>query len=453
MQTILDLIVDVLSQPVILVALIAFIGLVVQKKPVSVVTSGTIKTILGFLVLSAGAGVVVQSLEPFGKIFQHAFGVQGVVPNNEAIISIALEKYGTTAALIMVFGMLVNILIARVSNLKFIFLTGHHTFYMAAFLAIILTVGHIKGVLTVILGALILGLIMAVFPALAQPTMRKITGNDQVALGHFGTVSYWAAGEVGKLFKGHSKSTEEINFSKGLSFLRESTISISLTMILLYLIASLFAGVGYVHDEISKDQNFIVFSLIQGVTFAAGVFIILTGVRLILAEIVPAFKGISEKLVPHSKPALDCPIVFPYAQNAVLIGFFVSFLTGVLGMFVMFLIGGVVILPGVVPHFFLGATSGVFGNARGGIKGAVAGSALNGLLITFLPLLFLPFLGDLGLASTTFSDTDFLVVGIVFGNIVKYLGIVGLVIGIIIVAAVAIVLQKRGRTVSEATKS
>ncbi|EMC0229613.1 PTS ascorbate transporter subunit IIC [Staphylococcus pseudintermedius] len=453
MQTILDLIVDVLSQPAILVALIAFIGLVVQKKPVSVVTSGTIKTILGFLVLSAGAGVVVQSLEPFGKIFQHAFGVQGVVPNNEAIISIALEKYGTTAALIMVFGMLVNILIARVSNLKFIFLTGHHTFYMAAFLAIILTVGHIKGVLTVILGALILGLIMAVFPALAQPTMRKITGNDQVALGHFGTVSYWAAGEVGKLFKGYSKSTEEINFPKGLSFLRESTISISLTMILLYLIASLFAGVGYVHDEISKDQNFIVFSLIQGVTFAAGVFIILTGVRLILAEIVPAFKGISEKLVPHSKPALDCPIVFPYAQNAVLIGFFVSFLTGVLGMFVMFLIGGVVILPGVVPHFFLGATSGVFGNARGGIKGAVAGSALNGLLITFLPLLFLPFLGDLGLASTTFSDTDFLVVGIVFGNIVKYLGIVGLVIGIIIVAAVAIVLQKRGRTVSEATKS
>ncbi|EGQ1725995.1 PTS ascorbate transporter subunit IIC [Staphylococcus pseudintermedius] len=453
MQTILDLIVDVLSQPAILVALIAFIGLVVQKKPVSVVTSGTIKTILGFLVLSAGAGVVVQSLEPFGKIFQHAFGVQGVVPNNEAIISIALEKYGTTAALIMVFGMLVNILIARVSNLKFIFLTGHHTFYMAAFLAIILTVGHIKGVLTVILGALILGLIMAVFPALAQPTMRKITGNDQVALGHFGTVSYWAAGEVGKLFKGHSKSTEEINFPKGLSFLRESTISISLTMILLYLIASLFAGVGYVHDEISKDQNFIVFSLIQGVTFAAGVFIILTGVRLILAEIVPAFKGISEKLVPHSKPALDCPIVFPYAQNAILIGFFVSFLTGVLGMFVMFLIGGVVILPGVVPHFFLGATSGVFGNARGGIKGAVAGSALNGLLITFLPLLFLPFLGDLGLASTTFSDTDFLVVGIVFGNIVKYLGIVGLVIGIIIVAAVAIVLQKRGRTVSEATKS
>ncbi len=443
MKAILDFIVDVLSQPAILVALIAFIGLVVQKKPASVITSGTIKTILGFLILSAGAGVVVQSLEPFGKIFQHAFGVQGVVPNNEAIISIALKKYGTTAALIMVFGMLVNILIARFTNLKYIFLTGHHTFYMAAFLAILLTVGQIKGTWTIIFGSIILGLIMAVFPALAQPTMRKITGNNQVALGHFGTVSYWAAGEIGKCFRGKSKSTEEIKFPKGLSFLRESTISISLTMIALYLIASLCAGVGYVHDKVSDGQNFLVFSLIQGVTFAAGVFIILTGVRLILAEIVPAFKGISEKLVPHSKPALDCPIVFPYAQNAVLIGFFVSFLTGVLGMFVMFLIGGVVILPGVVPHFFLGATSGVFGNARGGVKGAVAGSMVNGILITFLPLLFLPFLGDLGLASTTFSDTDFLVVGIVFGNIVKYLGVIGLTIAIIAIGAIAMFFQKR----------
>ena len=49
----------------------------------------------------------------------------------------------------MVCGMIVNILIARFTNLKYIFLTGHHTFYMAAFLAIILTVSHIKGWLTI----------------------------------------------------------------------------------------------------------------------------------------------------------------------------------------------------------------------------------------------------------------------------------------------------------------
>ncbi|KIX90864.1 PTS beta-glucoside transporter subunit IIBC [Staphylococcus microti] len=443
MNAVLGFLVDVFSQPAILVALIALIGLVVQKKSAADITSGTIKTILGFLVLSAGAGVVTSSLAPFGQMFQEAFGVQGVVPNNEAIISIALKEYGTTAALIMMFGMLINILIARFTNLKYIFLTGHHTFYMAAFLAILLTVGNITGTLTVVLGSLILGLIMAVLPALGQSTMRKITGSDQVAIGHFGTLSYWAAGEVGKLFAGKSKSTEEINFPKGLSFLRESTISISLTMIVLYIIAALFAGPHYVHTELSDGTNFIVFSVIQGVTFAAGVFIILTGVRLILAEIVPAFKGISEKLVPNTKPALDCPIVFPYAQNAVLIGFFVSFITGVAGMFVMFLLGGVVILPGVVPHFFLGATAGVFGNARGGIKGAIAGSALNGLLITFLPLLFIPFMGELGSAATTFSDTDFLAVGIIVGYITKYLGAIGVTALIIIVGVLAVIFQKR----------
>ena len=385
MQAILNFIVDILSQPAILFALNAIIGLIVQKKPAATITSGTIKTILGFLILSAGADVVVRSLEPFGKIFQHAFGVQGIVPNNEAIVSLALKDFGTTAALIMVCGMIVNILIARFTNLKYIFLTGHH----------------------------------------------------------FGSISYFAAGAVGQLFKGKSKSTEEIKFPKGLSFLRESTISISITMALLYFIACLFAGVSYVHESISDGQNFIVFSLIQGVTFAAGVFIILTGVRLILAEIVPAFKGISEKLVPNSKPALDCPIVFPYAQNAVLIGFFVSFITGVIGMFILFLFGGVVILPGVVAHFFLGATAAVFGNARGGIKGAVAGAALNGILITFLPLLFLPFLGELGGAATTFSDTDFLAVGIVFGNVVKYMGLFGAILFIIIVGATAILLKGR----------
>ena len=109
-------------------------------------------------------------------------------------------------------------------------------------------------------------------------------------------------------------------------------------------------------------------------------------------------------------------------------------------MFILFFTGGIVILPGVVT-LFLGATSAVFGNARGGIKGAVAGAALNGILITFLPLLFIPFLGDLGLATTTFSDTDFLAVGIIFGNIVKYAGIIGSVIFIVILAAGAIFLK------------
>jgi PTS system ascorbate-specific IIC component len=145
----------------------------------------------------------------------------------------------------------------------------------------------------------------------------------------------------------------------------------------------------------------------------------LAGVRLILAEIIPAFKGIAERIVPEAKPALDCPVVFPYAPNAVLIGFLSSFLGGIIGMALLIALNAPVILPGVVPHFFCGATAGVFGNATGGKRGAFWGALAHGILITFLPVLLMPVLGDLGFANTTFSDADFGVVGILLGNVLK----------------------------------
>lgn len=436
-ERILKLLMDILSTPAVLVALISLVGLIILKKPASDIVKGTTKTFLGFLVISAGAGIIVGSLEPFGKMFEEAFNVNGVVPNNEAIVAMALTKYGSATAFIMFFGMLANILIARFTRLKYIFLTGHHTLYMACMLAVILVVSGLKGVPLIIVGSLALGLIMAVFPAICQPFMRKITGNDNVGFGHFSSLGYVLSGLVGKVVGKGSRSTEEIKFPKGLGFLRDSSVTISLTMVILYVIIALFAGPSYVEAELSGGTHYIVFSIIQGVTFAAGVFVILSGVRLVLAEIVPAFKGISTKLVPNSKPALDCPIVFPYAPNAVLIGFFCSFLGGIVGMAILGFAGAVIILPGVVPHFFTGATAGVFGNSTGGVRGASIGAFANGLLITFLPVFLMPVLGDLGFASTTFSDADFAASGILLGNIANSLGATGVsvtVIGLVVIA-------------------
>lgn len=414
----LKVILDILSVPAILVGIISLIGLLLQKKSTSDVFKGTIKTILGFLVLGGGAGIAVDALGHFGSMFQEAFNMQGVVPHNEAIVALALEEYGTSTALIMAFGMLANILIARFTKMKYIFLTGHHTLYMACMIAVILMVGGLTGFSLVLVGSIVLGLIMAFFPAIAQPTMRKITGTDDVAFGHFGTVGYVLSAWVGKLVGKNSTSTEEMNFPKSLGFLRDSSVAVALTMAIFYLVVAIAAGPEYVNG-LSGGQNYILFAIIQAITFAGGVYVILAGVRLILAEIVPAFKGISEKIVPDAKPALDCPVVFTYAPNAVLIGFLSSFLGGIVGMFILIGLKTTIILPGVVPHFFCGATAGVFGNATGGKKGAFFGAFAHGLLITFLPVLLMPVLGGLGFANTTFSDADFGVVGIILGNIVK----------------------------------
>lgn len=87
----LNFVVDILKVPSVLVGLIALIGLVAQKA-FSDVVKGTIKTILGFIVLGGGATVLVGSLNPLGGMFEHAFTIQGIIPNNEAIVSIALEN-------------------------------------------------------------------------------------------------------------------------------------------------------------------------------------------------------------------------------------------------------------------------------------------------------------------------------------------------------------------------
>ncbi|PAT01902.1 PTS ascorbate transporter subunit IIC [Candidatus Izimaplasma bacterium ZiA1] len=414
---------DLLANPAMLLGIIVLVGLVAQRKPVHEVIRGTLKAILGFIILGQGAGVLVSSLEHFGVLFQEAFNVNGVVPNNEAIVSLALKDYATATAAIMVFGMAFNILIARFTKMKFIFLTGHHTLYMAALISVVMTVGGLESWGLYIIGGMLLGLTMAFFPMIANPTMKKITGSDEIGFGHFSSITYWLSGEIGKLVGKGSKSTEEMNFPKWLSFLRDSSVAIGLTMLVMYLIVVIVSGQAFLDTYLGagNEQNMIVFAITQSLIFAAGVFIVLAGVRMVIAEVVPAFKGWAEKLVPDSKPALDCPIVFPYAPNAVLIGFLVSFLGGIVGMAILLAVkADNVILPGVIPHFFVGATAGVFGNATGGRRGAVIGSFVNGLVITFLPLLLMPVLGELSFANTTFSDADFIGTGIVIGTVAQW---------------------------------
>ena len=410
---------DVLSEPAVLVGLIALIGLIAQKKPVTECIKGTVKTIMGFVILGAGATLVINSLGDFAVIFQHAFGIKGVVPNNEAIVSIAQTSFGKEMAMIMFFAMLVNILIARLTPWKFIFLTGHHTLFMSMMVAVILSAGGMSGLPLIAVGSLVVGVAMVFFPAIAHPFMKQITGSDDVALGHFSTCSYVLSALIGAKFGDKAHSCEDVQVPKSLLFLRDTPVAISFTMGIIFLVTSAFAGPEFV-SSVAKGKHWFMFSLMQSITFAAGVYVILQGVRMVIAEIVPAFKGISDKLVPNAKPALDCPIVFPYAPNAVLIGFLSSFAAGLVGMALLYAMGLTVIIPGVVPHFFVGAAAGVFGNATGGRRGAILGSFANGLLLlTILPVFLLPVLGDLGFANTTFSDSDFGVVGILLGLIVR----------------------------------
>lgn len=442
MNGVLKVLIDFVSEPSILVGIMVILGLVLQKKPVEDIIKGSIKAMVGFLVISSAAGVITGALGPFGQMFEYGFNVKGVIPNNEAVVAIALDEYGTSTALIMTFGMVANILIARFTKFKYIFLTGHHTLFMACMIAVILVSGGMSGFNLIFTGSLALGLIMVLSPAMCQPFMKAITKNDAVAMGHFSSIGYAMAALIGKAVGKGSKSTEEMKVPKSLSFLRDSAVSISLTMLVLYIVVALVAGAEFIETNLSGGTNFIVYSMMQALTFAAGFILIQNGVRLVLNEIVPAFKGIATKLVPNSKPALDCPIVFPYAPNAVLIGFISSFIGGVVSMLALGAMGLTIIIPGVVPHFFTGAAAAVFGNSTGGRRGAIVGSFVNGVIISMLPVALLPVLGNLGIANSTFSDADFGVMGIFLGRVQEFIGGTGLTGVLIGIVAILVAVSK-----------
>lgn len=453
MNSVLDSLLDVFREPSVIIGLIALLGLVLQRKSLSDTVKGTIKAFVGFLVLAAGAGVVSDALTPFGDMFQHAFGVQGVVPNNEAIVGKVLTDYGSQAALIFFFGMVVNVLLARLTVFKFIYMSGHVALYLAAMIAVILIANGFSTWQAILWGSLAQGLITTLSPALVQPWMRKVTKSDNVALGHTGSFGIATSGLVGKFFGDPSKSTEDLKIPKGLGFLRDTTVVIAGSMGVIYILVTLVAGAGYVEGELSNGQWFILWAIMQAGKFAAGVFIILAGVRVVLAEIIPAFKGISEKLVPNARPALDVPIIFTFAPNAVLVGFLASFVGGLIGMGILVAVGGTIIIPGIVAHFMTGAASGVIGNATGGRRGAVLGAMANGLLITFLPLLILPFLGDVGLQNSTFSDADFGISGLLIGGAERFghIAVIALVLVALAATFVASILVTRRSPTDDVT--
>lgn len=417
MEVLKVIVFDLLSSAPILVGIIALTGLILQRESVDKVISGTLKTIVGFLVFGVGSGAAVTALNSFQTLFAKGFGLKGVLPLAEAVTALAQQQFGTTVSLVMLIGFIANLLVAKLTPLKYIFLTGQHNLYLAALLTIMFKALGMNNTLIIIVGGLLLGFFAALFPAIAQPYMRKVTGDDDIAMGHYVTVGYAISGWIGSKVGDPKDSTENLKLPKRLTMFKDYVVGVSITMVFFFYIAAIAAGKAST-EELSGGVSWLVFPLFQGLQFSAALYVIITGVRLFLGEIVQAFVGISEKLIPNAKPALDCPVVFSFAPTATVIGFLAAYAGGLITMVIMGLFSTIVIIPVAVPYFFIGATAGVFGNATGGWKGCIAGSFVVGILIAVGPALIYPIMENVGLTGTSFPETDFNIVGL----IIYYLG-------------------------------
>ena len=377
---------DLLGQASILIAFIAMLGLILQKKSAGKTAEGTFKTLLGFLIMMAGINIIVATLTFLNDIFTQGFGMKGYITDVAAIAGLANRELGSEVALTLMVIFAVNIIIARLTPLKYIFLTGQALLWMATIGAVIGYKAGLTGLPLILTGGIFGGVMAVLMPALAQPVVRRITGSDDVALGHFCTIGYLVQAAVAKVVGKGSRSTEDLELPDNFKFLQDTYLAMAVVMVPMYLIPAIAAGPEYI-AQFSNGINYLMYAFMQSIQFVAGVFVLYSGVRLLLNELVPAFRGIAMRIVPDAKPALDCPMF-----------------------------GLAMILPGLLTNFFAGGTAGVFGNALGGRRGAMIGGVIHGLFITFLPAILVPMLESYGFTGVTFSDSDVISSGLVLGH-------------------------------------
>jgi len=431
--------VSLITLPAVVLGLIALVGLLLQKKSAGDVLSGTLKTVLGQLIMGVGIGALIAALVPIQALFQlgiPAGGMTTFVTFDEGVVGAVqaanVAGLGTEFAFTMLFGYIIHILIARFSKFKYLYLTGHMIWIHAGAFAILFHSFGLPLWAVVLCASVVDGIYMTLAPAWAQPIMRKITGKNDIAFGHGQTSLNMVCAYAGKLVGKPEDSAEKLKIKDSLNFFRDMAISISLIMLVVSLVAVTLAvirvGPAEIEKQVSGGQNWLVFALLQGLGFTAGVLVLLQGVRMLIAEIIPAFKGIGEKFIKGAIPALDCPVIYPFAPNSLIFGLISGVIGQIVGMIALALIGWPVPLPSMIAAFFASGAGAIFGNATGGRKGAWLGGFIWGfvgwLLISFTyKFQIFGNLSAVGAIGLGFTSPDAIFPGIVIWGIAKLFGV------------------------------
>jgi PTS system IIC component len=161
----------------------------------------------------------------------------------------------------------------------------------------------------------------------------------------------------------------------------------------------------------------------KSIYFGVGVTVMLLGVRMLISEIVPAFKGIADKVVPGAIPALDCHVIFNYAPNALILGFLVAMVTSTITILLTAGQFPTVIIPLTFTCFFEIGTAAIIGNSTGGVRGAVVGAAVSGIIMVFLVGFGSYFFGHtINNWILVYAGQDFSILGIITGLIARLIG-------------------------------
>ncbi len=392
---------QIITKPQLLLAIIVAIGYMILKRPWTTVVSGAIKTSVGIMVLQLGAGQLVGTFRPIIVALGERFGIQGTIIDGYVGFPMAMDALADKASWIgyvILIALGVNILLVALGLFKSVFLTGHIMFQQSAIATWIVayTLG-LPLLPTILIAGGLTGLYWTIGShALIKPT-AKVTNNAGFTLGHQQMLMDWIAAKFSHKFGDPEKDDiEKIKLPGWLSILDDNIIATTVIMFLFMFAIMMAMGIPTI-QEMAGGTNWFLHILLTAMSFSVYITVILTGVRLFVAEIASSFKGISEKLLKDAVVGVDCPAIFPYSPNAWIVGFIMTTigeLIAILGLIIFK--SPVFIIAGFVPLFFDGGPIGVYANKFGGYKAVLFFCFITGIIQVVGSALMVPMSGLVG---------------------------------------------------------